>query len=218
MTFPPGFCPSALCEDHTIRRALSRGIPNVQGDLSNKLVLDKPDLSPTLLRQALALSIGMILARASLKASATLHDDQAELQQQQQQSAQQQQQHHQSFPEYYGKDPKTCIAVPIQSMGNGLEWKHLEPWSSDSGIGLSEHLVTYKISLPADPQGLSTKRPKLSNIMNPTAMATAEESIAMELARYTARFLLETNLLEWFQQPGGVLLFVTSPSESLNVS
>eukprot|EP00980_Cylindrotheca_fusiformis_P030032 scaffold24231_cov132-Cylindrotheca_fusiformis.AAC.1 len=179
--------------------------------LSNKLVLDKPDLSPTLLRQALALSIGMILARASLKASATLHDDQAELQQQQQQqSAQQQQQHHQSFPEYYGKDPRTCIAVPIQSMGNGLEWKHLEPWSSDSGIGLSEHLVTYEISLPADPQGLSTKRPKLSNIMNPTAMATAEESIAMELARHTARFLLETNLLEWFQQPGGVLLFVTS--------
>jgi hypothetical protein len=164
-------------------------------NLSNEIVCDKPDLSPTLLRQGLALALGMILARASLKASATLHDDQAELEQQQQQST-----------EYYGKDPKTCIAVPKKSMGNDLEWNHLEPWSSDIGMGLSEHLVTYQISLP-DQQG-STKRPKLSN--NASALATMEENTMMELARHTARFLLETNLLEWFQRPGGVLLFVTS--------
>lgn len=169
-------------------------------NLSNEIVQDKPDLSPTLLRQALALAMGMVLARASLKASATLHDDQAELEQQQQQQT----------TEYYGKDPKTCIAVPMKYMGNDLEWRHLEPWSSTSGIGLSEHLVTYQISLPADDQeGGSSKRPKLSND-NANALAKVEENTMMALARHTARFLLETNLLEWFQRPGGILLFLTS--------
>jgi len=39
----------------------------------------------------------------------------------------------------------------------------------------------------------------------------------MELARRTARFLLETNLIEWFQREGGILLFVASLSFSRGI-
>lgn len=174
--------------------------------LSNRLIQNKPDLSPTLLRQGLALAMGMVLARASLKASATLADDDKE----------QGESSSQLSPERYSKEPKVTIAVPKPDIDHDLDWEDLEPWSAYKGIGLSEMIVTYTISLPMES---ANKRPKLSSSAKEemAKMEEEEKQTMMKLARRTARFLLETNLIEWFQREGGVLMFVASLSFSRGI-
>jgi hypothetical protein len=176
--------------------------------LENKLVRDKPDLSPLILKQGLALAMGMILARASWKASATLHDHDDP-------STLKEQEMSQTTDYYLGKIPQIIIAVPKSTIiSNELEWEHLHPWSSNmGGSPLSDHLVTYTLSIKEEGNNFTTKRPKLSNENN-KINAASEDSVIMELARGAAQFILETNIIEWFQRPGGVLLFVMSLSLS----
>lgn len=197
-----------------------------------------PDMSPVKMRQALALSIGIILARAASTPSAMLHDDAA------------------------GRDDdadgaksshiatttnavKLVLPRPeLWDASTCLEWDHLEPWHSrDSGdIGLSEHLMTYTISLPSnanqnlnltDGSSSAVKRQKrlhsnaggeysignidLSDDEDEEGLRRDYNHRCAELAHATAQFLLETFSLSWFQRPGGVLLVVMSLAMSRGI-
>lgn len=198
--------------------------------LSNEIAEDTPDMSPHKMRQALALSMGIILARAVMMPSATVKDD----------SASGHEYAVRKFPPSsgsVGSAPGVKIVLPrpeLRDTTTCLEWQHLEPWNGEvGGRGLSEHLLTYTISLPLSPNinnntkngSSAVKRQKrLHKLDGGSSMDLAyssdeddeDESTGdrdfqcTELAHATAQFLLETNSLTWFQRPGGVLLMVMS--------
>lgn len=176
----------------------SSGLPTFPDELSNNFVLSTNDLSQNLLRHGLASAMGMILARASLQASATLYDDATD--DLKTESKSKQQQHDVADVD---EMPTVYIVTPRSSRStDGLEWHHFEPWTLETAGGkLSEHLITYSVTIPTP-----SKRPRLAtsgNVFN-------NEAVMKELAQEVAQFLLQTNLLECFHRPGGVLLFVTS--------
>jgi ubiquitin carboxyl-terminal hydrolase MINDY-3/4 len=199
-----------------------------------------PDMSSTKMRQALALSMGIILARAAVAPSATLQDDAAA-------SAAGRRRHamtckaateQASSSPSTNNTPKTVkLVLPraeLWDTSTCLEWQHLEPWySSSGGVVESEHLLTYSISLPASPPKVdhsmndgwssSVKRQKRIHGSDDGDSASNDSSDdgngddgtgnffqRTELAHATAQFLLETHSLQWFQRPGGVLLMVMS--------
>ena len=179
------------------------------------------------MRQVLALSMGMILARCSLIPSATLQDDNA-------------------TSENDNNDDKDNLAVMIPrseptvrlilpknelwDTTTCLEWEHLEPWKSHEGdTGVSDHFLTYTISLNKpqaqsssigaggddDNDNTTVKRQKRGSIGREELQDM--EHTCKELAHATAQFLLETNSLNWFQRPGGVLLMVMSIAASRGI-
>lgn len=184
-------------------------------DLSTEFTTAAPDMSRQKMRQVLALSMGMILARSSLMPSATLQDD--------------------NITEIDGKnndvndnlaalmprpEPIVRLILPKNELWNTttcLEWQHLEPWDcSDGGGGVSEHLLTYTISLNKHPSGVDgndVKRQRVASI----GRSDDIDYTCKELAHATAQFLLETNSLNWFQRPGGVLLMVMSIAASRGI-
>ncbi len=106
-----------------------------------------PDMSPVQMRQALALSVGIILARAATAPPATFQDDAAGGSD-----------HHavagRALP-YTASTPNAVrLVLPkpeLWDTSTCLEWDHLEPWQGiNGGAGLSEHLLTYTISLPSN--------------------------------------------------------------------
>ncbi len=171
-------------------------------DLSTEFTSAPPDLSRQKMRQVLALSMGMILARASLMPAATLQDDGNEK----------------------GEDvlllpskASVRLILPKNEFWDTttcLEWEHLEPWNATGGGGASENLLAYTVSLKQPPQssGDSNKRQRRGSINIDV------EHTCKELAHATAQFLLETNSLNWFQRPGGVLLMVMSICASRGIA
>jgi ubiquitin carboxyl-terminal hydrolase MINDY-3/4 len=165
-----------------------------------------PLLTPLLLQQTLALSMGIILARAAMQPSASAQGEIAETK---------------------ATTWEIQIVLPKAELWGGiianLDWMHYEPWPGNviSGAGMSEHLVTYSIAI-GNPSGTE---------MDVAAAAAAEDQVAKrqkrgddttsldnsiddtdvnELAHAVAQFLLETNAMSWFLRPGGVLLFLLS--------
>ena len=196
-------------------------------DLSTEFTKAPPDMSRPKMRQILALSMGMILARSSLMASAALQDD--------------------NTAESDGckagdknnmtvlrpqPEPAVRLILPKNELWDTttcLEWQHLEPWNCrDGGGGVSENLLTYTISLKGqflseggDDNYTTVKRQKLGQ-QDPESKGGAShevdvEYICKELAHAAAQFLLETNSLNWFQRPGGVLLMVMSIAASRGI-
>ncbi len=158
--------------------------------LTNHFCQAKPDLSPSFLTSALALSIGIVLARAALQPTASLNDESDQ----------------QSADDEDYSSPATAQLVfpkPPYSMKE-VEWQHLEPWSNETvmGSGSSDHLVTYTISLD---ETRDSKRQKRLN--------TLEERQEL-LAQAVAEFLLETQMIQWYHRQGGALLFVLALVES----
>jgi hypothetical protein len=191
-------------------------------DLSTEFTKAAPDMSRQKMRQVLALSMGMILARASLMPSATLQDDTT-----------------------VDNDDNENLAVllprsesivrlilpknELWDTTTCLEWEHLEPWDArNGGGGISENFLTYTISLPRNNQQHSSaagggesdnnKRQKRGSIGNEENLVEDMDHTCKELAHATAQFLLETNSLNWFQRPGGVLLMVMSIAASRGIS
>jgi hypothetical protein len=241
------FGPRLLTNSSTSSSSSSSSNTNIMiaypTQVSNQFVLDPPDLSPQLMRQALALAMSLILARAAMTPSATLHDnnnddDAAAF--------------HSINNNNNSPSPTVQLVLPKKaatttttsfssSSSDGLEWHHLEPWTSESGgSGLSEHLVTYTISVPTKINDTTTDTTTVVNDVhtlkrqktNATATATTDPTTTFDtttttptaavnhhqnqndtlyaLAHATAQFLLETQCLECFERPGGILLFVTS--------
>ena len=95
-------------------------------------------------------------------------------------------------------DPEEENCVTTQ-----LEWSHLYPWMNTSqGPTVpveNEYLVSYTISVSHD-----------SSMKNhsPPDKKDNDDNDEVALAHAVARFLLETKLWQWYTRPGGVLLFV----------
>jgi len=189
--------------------------------LSNEFTNAPLDMSSQKMRQVLALSMGMILARCSLMPSATLQDNTAD------DNTTENNNHAVNFPR---PEPTVRLVLPKNGLWdttNCLEWQHLKPWNSrNGGGGLSEHLLTYTVSLNKNPStGSAVKRQKRSSSdgqeLNDNEGNNSSDNYidhtCRELAHATAQFLLETNSLNWFQRPGGVLLMVMSIAASRGI-
>lgn len=185
-------------------------------DLSTELTRAAPDMSKQKMRQVLALSMGMILARASLMPNASLQDDDATSSQ-----ADGNDEKESSNALNPPSEPTVRLILPKNELWNThtcLEWQHLAPWNaSDGGTGISENFLSYTISLNKHSQSFvgdsaTVKRQRLGSIGEDV------EHTCKELAHATAQFLLETNSLNWFQRPGGVLLMVMSICASRGIS
>eukprot|EP00536_Pseudo-nitzschia_multiseries_P003760 jgi/Psemu1/323174/estExt_fgenesh1_pg.C_590023 len=183
--------------------------------LSTEFTRAAPDMSRSKMRQALALSMGIILARASLVASAALEDDTNT------ESASNdniENNENDNDPIFVARpEPTVTLILPKNELWDTtscLEWRHLEPWNSNNGGGgLSEHLLEYQISLNKNPStgddGDAKRQKHICDI--------DIDHSCRELAHATAQFLLETNSLNWFQRPGGVLLMVMSVAASRGI-
>lgn len=170
---------------------------HVPTQLTNHFCQAKPDLSPTFLTSALALSIGIVLARAALQPSAACNDDSNSSSQSVQDNDE---------PLLIPVQAKLVFPRPSSTSIHQLEWQHLEPWPSDNimGSGTSEYLVTYTISLEDSRD--TTKRQK--------RLSTTNDEREELLAQAVAEFLLETQLIQWYHRQGGVLLFLLALVES----
>lgn len=197
-------------------------------DLTTEFTKAAPDMSRSKMRQVLALSMGMILARSSLMPSATLQDDSTA-----------------DIDKYKSDDknnpadllprpePTVRLILPKNNLWDTttcLEWQHLKPWNCDNRGGrVSEHFLTYTISLNKHPSGgdgddnTTVKRQKRGSIgRHDLDKGNSDCDVDIdytrkELAHATAQFLLETNSLNWFQRPGGVLLMVMSIAASRGI-
>mmetsp|Transcript_27559 Transcript_27559/g.64685 ORF Transcript_27559/g.64685 Transcript_27559/m.64685 type:complete len:972 (-) Transcript_27559:174-3089(-) len=195
-------------------------------DLSTEFTKAPPDMSRHKMRQVLALSMGMILARSSLMASASLQDDNTTESDGYKVDEKDDMTVLRSPPE-----PSVRLVLPKNELWdttNHLEWQHLEPWNcSDGGGGVSDHFLTYTISMNGqlvtgggDDNNITVKRQKRGQDPENKGYTGHEvdvEYICKELAHATAQFLLETNSLNWFQRPGGVLLMVMSIAASRGI-
>jgi hypothetical protein len=194
--------------------------------LTNHFVLAPPDLSPQFLRQALALSISMILARAAMTPSATLNDQQPP--DHSSSSSSNNQHHHHHHHDVDVHPPTVKLVLPKATIvhrtnsNSHLEWHHLEPWSwegDSGGSGHSEHLLTYTITLQDQHQQQeATAATTSTHTHTHTHIKRQKRELDVEeLAHATAQFLLETKALDWFQRPGGVLLLMMSLATSRGI-
>ena len=182
-------------------------------DLSTEFTKAAPDMSRQKMRQVLALSMGMILARSSLVPSATLQDDSAGDGKESLQAL---------LPR---PEPTIKLILPKNHLWDTttcLEWQHLEPWNSpNEGSGVSEHFLTYTISLNKhSTSGIGSEKTVVKRQKCIDAGREEVDDIdhsCRELAHAAAQFLLETNSLNWFQRPGGVLLMVMSIAASRGI-
>lgn len=190
--------------------------------LSTEFTKASPDMSRSKLRQALALSMGIILARASLKISAHLQDDTNTKNGKNENTDGKGNDNNPTF--LLRPEPTVTLVLPKNELWDttsGLEWEHLGPWvCRDGGGGLSEHLLTYTVSLNKHPWTGDGD----SSLFGNTAVKRQKHNCDIdmdqsfrELAHATAQFLLETNSLNWFQRPGGVLLMVMSVAASRGI-
>eukprot|EP00537_Pseudo-nitzschia_pungens_P009280 CAMPEP_0172380298 /NCGR_PEP_ID=MMETSP1060-20121228/70370_1 /TAXON_ID=37318 /ORGANISM="Pseudo-nitzschia pungens, Strain cf. cingulata" /LENGTH=1027 /DNA_ID=CAMNT_0013108051 /DNA_START=42 /DNA_END=3125 /DNA_ORIENTATION=- len=191
--------------------------------LSTEFTRAAPDMSSSKMRQALALSMGMILARASLVPSATVEDDaNAENESNEyNENSDNENSEYDNDPTYIpSPDPTVILVLPKNELWDTtscLEWGHLEPWNSNvGGGGLSEHLFMYKISLNKNRFSGDGGDGTLDNTSVKRQKHDVDHS-CRELAHATAQFLLETKSLNWFQRPGGVLLMVMSVAASRGI-
>jgi hypothetical protein len=222
-------------------------------------------LTPLLLQQALALSMGTILARATVMPPATLQDGTPPTADHHHYhtnntTSEAEEKHVATMPTTKSTTTSTTtktasnqsivhIILPKPQLWNTLshlQWQHLQPWTDADhprGTGRSDCLVTFDISVPTIgddhnhnnnrnhtvPVNQTAKRQKRGDPNNDSdEYNTGPEDdysdtddnnddnndhhhrIINELAHAVAQFLLETNALQWFQRPGGVLLFVMS--------
>ena len=135
-------------------------------NLSNEFTNAPPDMSRQKMRQVLALSMGIILARCSLMPSATLQDDDNTADSGLKNNSSKDN----NDPAVNLPRPEPTVRLVLPKNGlwdttNCLEWQHLEPWNSrNGGGGLSEHLLTYTVSLNKNPStGSAVKRQKRSS-------------------------------------------------------
>ena len=172
--------------------------------LNHELAAMATDLSPQLLEEGLAKSISILLARASITPAANLHDPNN--------SGSGDNNHTNTTTTDYmtshsNTHPTVQLVLPKENT-NGLEWCHMEPWTSENGgSGMSEHLVTYTISAP--PSTTTITNASSTPLKRPKIFAASDCGIE-ELAYATAQFLLETRAIDIFQRPGGILLMVMS--------
>lgn len=174
------------------------------------------NLSPHFLQASLALSLGIILARAAIQpsVSSTLAGD----------SSNDNNTQHTST-EATPSIPTVKLIFPKQVRETGmdkdnedppvtthLEWTHFAPWGDDStttGSTLEQkYLASYTIS-----SGTETNIDNKDNLSTdyPLDQETA-------LAHAVATFLLETKLWQWYTRQGGVLLFVMALIQSRTCS
>jgi hypothetical protein len=176
--------------------------------LTNEFTKAPLDMSRQKMRQALALSMGIILARCSLMPAATLQDD----------TTVENESNDNDNDNQSVSEATVRIVLPKHELWDTttcLDWQHLEPWNShDEGEGLSKNLLTYTISLnrniPSGETALKRQKRSGEEIDNDNNNDNDFDHLVTELAHATAQFLLETNSLNWFQRPGGVLLMVMS--------
>jgi len=175
--------------------------------LTNEFTKAPPDMSRSKMRQVLALSMGIILARCSLMSAATLQDD----------SITDNERNDKENQTVYLPEPIVRLVLPKHELWDTttrLEWSHLEPWDShDGGGGLSNNLLTYTISMNRNIPTSETALKRQKRSCNDGEVSDNDndfDHLCTELAHATAQFLLETNSLNWFQRPGGVLLMVMS--------
>jgi len=199
-------------------------------DLSNEFTNAAPDMSRQKMRQVLALSMGMILARSSLMPAATLQDDITAG------SDRDNSDDKDNLVDLLPRpEPTARLILPKNELWDTttcLEWQHLEPWNCrDGGGGVSKHFLTYTVSLNKHPSSgdggdyNTVKRQKRGSIGREDLENKVDincdvdiDYTCKELAHAIAQFLLETNSLNWFQRPGGVLLMVMSIAASRGIS
>lgn len=189
-------------------------------DLSTEFTRAAPDMSNQKMRQVLALSMGMILARASLMQDARLQDETN--------SATTATTNSEAEVASDSKESLESLVPPFESTvqlilpknelwetSTCLEWEHLEPWNcGDGGGGMSEQFLAYTISLnnkqAVPQQSFSGDASAAAKRQKRGSLGKDMDHTCKELAHAVAQFLLETNSLNWFQRPGGVLLMVMS--------
>lgn len=137
---------------------------HIPTQLTNHFCQAKPDLSTTFLQQTLALSMGIILARAALQPSATLNDKGGETAEPSQVSSNAPQ----STPSTTAPESTTSGPSSSGNSHNGneqsvklvfprtdkfpegardMDWNHFGPWDAADGSALSEFLCTYTLSI-----------------------------------------------------------------------
>ena len=164
--------------------------------------------SPGELPAYLALSMGIIVARAAYQPTASLGDDASTT--------------NDTAPTTTTTPRSVQLIFPKQMTdgtendqeeGGGvttqLEWCHLSPWKNTTQAATDpvdkKYLVSYTISVRNE-TSMEEDSPPDKN--------TADDSKERALAHAVARFLLETKLWQWYTRPGGVLLFVMALIQS----
>ena len=214
---------------------------------SNNDLFNAPaDLHPRLLRKALAMSMAIIWTRTSMASPAAASDSKEGTTDSSSSAVSNTTPTSASTAmdlttSSANSNPSVKIVLPKMSIQTAsLEWNHMEPWTSDTGgSGQSDSLETYTISLHDDDsddrqvdnhdQNLSThnassqqphtKRPRVKSIGRENSSYFQNEELQMlyALSNKVANFLCDTNALEWFQRPGGVLLMVMSLAASRGI-
>lgn len=175
--------------------------------LTNQFTTAPPDMSRQKMRQTLALSMGIILARCSLMSEANLDDNNTTTENNDNQTA--------FLP---CPEPIVRLVLPKHELWDTttcLEWQHLEPWDRHDEVeGPSNNLFTYTISVNYNTSttGETALKRQKRSVQDGYESGSDNDldHLCTELAHATAQFLLETNSLNWFQRPGGVLLMVMS--------
>ena len=175
--------------------------------LTNQFTTAPPDMSRQKMRQTLALSMGIILARCSLMSGANLDDNNTTTENNDNQTA--------FLP---CPEPIVRLVLPKHELWDTttcLEWQHLEPWDRHDEVeGPSNNLFTYTISVNYNTSttGETALKRQKRSVQDGYESGSDNDldHLCTELAHATAQFLLETNSLNWFQRPGGVLLMVMS--------
>ena len=146
------------------------------------------EISGDLIRNGLALSIAITLARAALMPPAT-EDSEMKV-----------------------ENTSVKVVLPRHPVPDGLCWGDLQPWSQESDDNFSKSTTLTVYSLEADSHA-SSYNPKRQRTNG--GNLTREQRI-VQLAHRVARFLLSTSNeaqaapLDNFRKPGGVLLLVMS--------
>lgn len=143
------------------------------------------ELTKDLIRNALALSIAIILARATIMPPATEDFD------------------------IKTESTSVKIALPSTRSENGLCWGDLQPWSAQSDTSTSESLIIH--TLDADDVGYHNPKRQRTNGGN----LTRDQRILQLARRVAQFLLSTSNEaqsapLDNFRKPGGVLLLVMS--------
>ena len=139
-------------------------------------------IEPQRIRQALAMAMAIIVARASLMPNVS-----------------------------NGEEPNQVakIVLPLNYQSEeftGLTWNDLEPWSSSVGNVKSDKFAVHTIPIAMD---VTAKRQRV-NVRTSSPVPAPRSDRIIALANTISSFLQEPHVLNCFTKPGGVVLLLMS--------
>lgn len=160
--------------------------------VDNEMASTTWGLEPQRIRQALAMAMAIIVARAALMPSVANGEEP-------------------------NQEAKIVLPVNYRSQEfTGLSWNDLEPWSSARGSVKSDKFVVHTIPLPVVMDGTAKRQRVNGRASSPVPAPRADRINA--LANTISSFLEEPHVLNCFTKPGGVVLLLMSMVASRGAS